>query len=111
MKKNISKFSNILLFVITLLFFFSCDVLFPELAKGKKLLEIEIPGTDTAVVIALGGKIRVEIPPNAVPEGTILRIYKPDDEDLLQDETRHFNDIYNVEMSSGSSFDIPLKIT
>ncbi|MDD3966631.1 MAG: hypothetical protein WC372_03225 [Candidatus Neomarinimicrobiota bacterium] len=111
MQRNISPIFTRLLLVLVLAFSVSCDVLFPELGKGKKLLEVEIPAADTAVVIGIGGKIRVEIPPNAVPEGTLLRIYKPDDENLLEDETRRFNGIYNVEMSSGSAFDIPLKIT
>lgn len=111
MKRRIVQIGSGMLMILVTGLLSSCDVLFPELAKGKKLLEVEIPAADTAVVIEIGGRIKVEIPPNAVPEGTVLRIYKPDDESLTEDETRRFNDIYHVEMSSGSSFDNPLKIT
>jgi len=100
-----------LLMVLIPVFFVSCDVLFPELAKGQKLLELEFEPGDTTVLIAINEKIIVEIPPGAVTEKTVVRIYKPKENDLREDISRLFHDVYNVEIGSGNVFDVPLKIT
>ena len=82
-----------------------------EPSRGEKLLETTVDPSSAEAVVEMEGKIRVEIPQNAVPAGTKVTIYRPVDESLNEDESHLFHDIYDVEMSSGSSFTIPLKIT
>jgi hypothetical protein len=105
------RFTHGILFVIALCLLFSCDILFPELSKGEKLLEYEIGPSDTTVVVTIAGRIIVEIPPGAIDEKTVVRIYKPKENDVQEDESRQFHDVYNVEISGTKVFDIPLKIT
>lgn len=78
---------------------------------GGKLVDKVIDASVQDVSVSVQGKISVVIPKGMAPANTTVTIEKIDAAGLPKDTKFDIYDVYEVKLSSGSSFATPLKIT
>lgn len=80
-------------------------------ATGSKLVDKVIDASVQDVSVGVQGKINVTIPKGMAPANTTITIEKIDAAGLPKDDKFTIMDVYEVKLSSGSSFSTPLKVT
>jgi hypothetical protein len=78
---------------------------------GSKLVDKVIDASTQDVSVNVQGKINVVIPKGMAPSNTTITIEKIDAAGLPKDDKFTILDVYDVKLSSGSSFSTPLKVT
>ena len=78
---------------------------------GGKLVDKVIDASVQDVTVSVQGKINVVVPKGMAPANTTITIEKIDAAGLPKDDKFTIMDVYEVKLSSGSSFSTPLRVT